>query len=129
MRKLPRTVFVLALLCASQASPGWSQGSGAKPETYPATYYFYCAGVALVGQPATPTIYYSSVFGRVIDSRLSLVNSNFNGPFAIYLTKTFGASAHVQCPAWPSMDGAVNDQKTAKARGAKAKIVETNWAP
>ena len=127
MRKLPRTVFALALLCASQASPGWSQGSGAKPETYPATYYFYCAGMALVGQ-TTPTMYYSSVFSRVIDSRLSLVNSNFNGPFTIYLTKTFGVSAHVGCPAWPSMDGAVNDQKTAKARG-KAKIVETNWAP
>ena len=130
MRKLPLAIFGLALLCLSQASGkqpgnGGNQANGAKPETYPATYYFYCSGVAA----ATHTAYFSSVFSREIDSRLSLVNSNFNGPFTIYLTKTFGASTFTQCPAWRSKDDAVNDKKKSEASfGVKAKIVETEWA-
>jgi len=130
MRKLPLAIFGLALLCLSQASGkqpgnGGNQANGAKPETYPATYYFYCSGVAA----ATRTAYFSSVFSREIDSRLSLVNTNFNGPFAIYLTKTFSASAFTQCPAWRSKDDAVNNKKKSEASfGVNAKIVETEWA-
>ena len=132
MRKLPLAIFGLALLCLSQASGkqpgnGGNQANGAKPETYPATYYFYCSGVGRGS--ATGSVYFSSVFSREIDSRLSLVNTNFNGPFAIYLTKTFGASAFTGCPAWRSKDDAVNDKKKSEASfGVKAKIVETEWA-
>ena len=130
MRKLPLSIFGLALLCVSQASGkrpgnGGNQVNEAKPETYPATYYFYCSGVGRGS--ATGSVYYSSVFNREIDSRASLVNANFNGPFAIYLTKTFGATAVTQCPAWRSKDDAVNDKKKSEA-SFKAKIVETEWA-